>query len=68
MTIKDAVEYYNMINDKIQDVKNTMEPILSQDTGPLKLYHISLSDMAKITTYLSNYIKMLEDKLEEDFE
>ena len=68
MTIKDAVEYYNMINDKIQDVKNTMEPILSQDTGPLKVYHISPSDMAKITTYLNNYIKMLEDKLEEDFE
>ena len=67
MTIRDAVEYYNMINDNIQDIKNTLSSILKQDRGPLGDYKVSSTDMAKITTYLSNYIKMLEDKLEDDF-
>lgn len=66
MTFKDAVEYYNEINNKINDIHNTLSPILKQDTGPLGQYHIDSKDMANIITYLNNYIKILKSKLEEE--
>ena len=67
MTIREAVEHYNIINNMINEIKDTLAPILKQDTGPLGDYRINSTDMTKITTYLSNYIKILEDKLEDDF-
>ena len=67
MTIREAVEHYNIINNMINEIKDTLAPILKQDTGPLGDYRINSTDMAKITTYLNNYIKILEDKLEDDF-
>ena len=67
MTIREAVEHYNIINNMINEIKDTLAPILKQDTGPLGDYRINSTDMAKITTYLSNYIKILEDRLEDDF-
>ena len=70
MTIKDAVELYNGINDKIMDIRNTLEPILKTSVvDPLgNYYKINQTDMIKITNYLTQYIKVLEQKLEEDFE
>ena len=67
MTIREAVEHYNIINNMINEIKDTLAPILKQDTGTLGDYRINSTDMTKITTYLSNYIKILEDKLEDDF-
>lgn len=66
MTFKDAAEYYNEINNKINDIHNTLNPILKQDTGPLGQYHIGSKDMANIIIYLNNYIKILKSKLEEE--
>ena len=66
MTIKEAVEYYNEVNDKIKDIHNILNPILKQDTGPLYQYHIDSKDMSKIVVYLNNYIKILENTLEKE--
>jgi len=70
MTIKDAVELYNGINDKITDIKNTLGPILKAPIiDPLgNYYKINQTDMVKITNYLTQYIKVLEQKLEEEYE
>lgn len=67
MTIKDAVELYNSINDKINDIKEMLGHILKQDKGPLNECTINTRDMQKITMYLSNYIKHLEDSLNKEF-
>ena len=67
MTIKEAVEHYNIINNMINEIKDTLAPILKQDNGPLGDYKINSTDMAKITNYLMNYVKLLESKLEDDF-
>ena len=67
MTIREAVEHYNTINDMINEIKDTITPILKQEFGPLGDYRISSTDMAKITNYLMNYIKLLESKLDNDF-
>ena len=68
MTIREAVEHYNTINDMINEIRNTITPVLKQELGPLGDYRINSTDMAKIANYLMNYIKLLESKLDEDFE
>lgn len=67
MTIREAVEHYNTINDMINEIKDTITPILKQELGPLGDYKINSTDMAKITNYLMNYVKLLESKLDDDF-
>ena len=67
MTIKEAIEKYNYINYLITDIKDTIGPILNQDTGPLQQYRINSGDMAKIVIYLNKYIEVLENRLEEEF-
>ena len=67
MTIREAVEHYNIINNIINEIKDTITPILKQELGPLGDYRINSTDMAKITNYLMNYVKLLESKLDEDF-
>ena len=67
MTIREAVEHYNTINDMINEIKDTITPILKQELGPLGDYRINSTDMAKITNYLMNYVKLLESKLDNDF-
>ena len=67
MTIREAVEHYNTINDMINEIRNTITPILKQELGPLGDYRINSTDMAKITNYLMNYVKLLESKLDDDF-
>ena len=67
MTIREAVEHYNIINDIINEIKDTITPILKQELGPLGDYRINSTDMAKITNYLMNYVKLLESKLDDDF-
>lgn len=66
MTFRDAAEYCENINITIEDIHNTLKPILRQDTGPLEEYSIGLSDMRKIVVYLNKYIRILEDKLNEE--
>lgn len=66
MTFRDAAEYYENINTTIEDIHNTLKPILRQDTGPLEQYYIGLSDMRKIVVYLNKYIRILEEKLDEE--
>lgn len=66
MTFKEAVEYYQDIEDEIDSIRNTVGPILKQDNGPLGEYHISTKDIAQITVFLNNYIRTLEDKLDEE--
>ena len=67
MTIREAVEHYNIINDMINEIKDTITSILKQELGPLGDYTINSTNMAKITNYLINYIKLLESKLDDDF-
>ena len=67
MTIREAVEHYNIINNIINEIKDTITPILKQELGPLGDYKINSTDMAKITNYLMNYVKLLESKLDDDF-
>lgn len=67
MTIREAVEHYNIINNIINEIKDTITPILKQELGPLGDYRINSTDMAKIANYLMNYVKLLESKLDDDF-
>ena len=69
MTIKEAVEKYNHIKNEITDIKNTISPILQNPIiDPLSTYYkINSEYMTTIVTYLNNYIKILEQRLEEEF-
>ena len=66
MTFRDAAEYCENINNTIEDIYNILKPILHQDTGPLRQYHIDSKDMLKIVVHLNNYIKALESRLDEE--
>ena len=67
MTIKEAVEYYNSINDEIIDIKEILKGIFEKDLDPLGGFRIRATDMDKIVLYLTEYIKVLEQKLQEEF-
>ena len=68
MTIREAVEKYQYINDEIVNVKNFIKSIFAQDTGPLKQYHLNESEMTRIAFYMERYIDQLENELDKELE
>ena len=69
MTIKEAVEQYNEVQDKIKDIKTTIKDIYSHNyiKSPLGDYQLSPEEMKYIAKYLQEYIEMLENILEKEF-
>lgn len=72
MTIKEAVEYYNSIQEQIKSVHKIMNKLISsvhsREMNPLNYCELEVETVHEILNFLNDYIKHVEDKLNKEFE
>jgi len=73
MTIKEAVELYTSVNDKIKNIDQVFARIQEQindnsGVSPRGYYMVEKNDLAALNGYLYDYKEMLKCQLDEAFE
>ena len=68
MTIKEAVELYNEIHKEINDIKSVINNITSRFRDAMGMYAVNPEELSCIVDILYKYIKMLELRLDEEYE
>lgn len=72
MTIKEAVEYYNNVQDQIKSIQRIMNELMSsvrnRERNPMYYCEIDVETVRETLTFLDDYIKYIEDKLNKEFE
>ena len=72
MTIKEAVEYYNDVQDQIKSIQRVMNELMNsvrnRERNPTYYCEIDVETVRETLTFLDDYIKYIEDKLNKEFE
>ena len=72
MTIKEAVEYYNDVQEKIKSINKVIneliESIRNRERNPMYYCEVNVDTVHGALTFLSDYMKYVEDKLNKEFE
>ena len=71
MTIAEAVEIYNKTKEEISELKRIHKRIVEENSGfmrdPMGYYRVTKEDMNLFGKLLSEHVKSLESKLEQEF-
>ena len=71
MTIAEAVEIYNKTKEEISKLKRMRRRIIEENSGfmrdPMGYYRVTQEDMNIFGELLSEHVKSLELKLEQEF-
>ena len=67
MTIREAVELYNGIQDKISTIRNIIRGIANRQLDPMGYYSVHRTEMEDIVVYLKEYSEKLEKMLDKEF-
>lgn len=72
MTIKEAVEYYNDVQDQIKSIQKVMTELMNsvrnREKNPMYYCEIDVETVRETLTFLDDYIKYIADKLNKEFE
>lgn len=72
MTIKEAVEYYNDVQDQIKSIQRVMNELMNsvrnREKNPMYYCEIDVETVRETLTFLDDYIKYIADKLNKEFE
>lgn len=71
MTIKEAVEYYNDVQEQIKNIHKVIDTLVHSiwncERNPMYYCEIDIETARKILTFLDDYIKYIENKLNKEF-
>ena len=71
MTIKEAVEYYNDVQDQIKSIQRIMNELMNsirnREKNPMYYCEIDVETVRETLTFLDDYIKYIADKLNKEF-
>lgn len=72
MTIKEAVEYYNDVQEQIKSIQRVMNELMNsvrnRERNPMYYCEIDVETVRETLTFLDDYIKYIADKLNKEFE
>lgn len=71
MTIKEAVEYYNDVQGQIKSIQRVMTELMNsvrnREKNPMYYCEIDVETVRETLTFLDDYIKYIENKLNKEF-